>query len=142
MTALASVRAPAELAVEPPARFRDLLAAEWIKLWSLRSTPWSLLGAELVVIAFNVGYAWDHYRYWPTFDREHQAYFIAERMALWDAFTTNAGMVLMLCFSAIGALTVVGEYGTGMIRTTFAAVPARRSVMAAKLLVVTAVTTV
>ncbi|MFB7370645.1 ABC transporter permease [Streptomyces sp. NPDC056222] len=143
MTALASVRTSAERAlVAPPARFRDLLAAEWIKLWSLRSTPWSLLGAELVVIAFNVGYAWDHYRYWPTFDREHQAQFVEQKMALWDAFTTNAGMVLMLCFSAIGALTVVGEYSTGMIRTTFAAVPARRSVMAAKVLVVAAVTTV
>ncbi|MEU6882114.1 ABC transporter permease [Streptomyces sp. NPDC046712] len=143
MTSLATARTSAELAVgEPRARFRDLLASEWIKLWSLRSTPWSLLGAELVVIAFNVGIAYDHYRYWPTFDREHQAQFIEQKMALWDAFTTNAGMILILCFSAIGALAVVGEYSTGMIRTTFAAVPARRSVMAAKVVVVAGVTTV
>ncbi|MGI3223427.1 hypothetical protein ACRJ4B_05095 [Streptomyces sp. GTA36] len=48
----------------------------------------------------------------------------------------------MLALSAIGATAIVGEYRTGMIRTTFTAVPARRSVMAAKVCVVTAVTTV
>ncbi|MFF3686085.1 hypothetical protein [Streptomyces sp. NPDC002187] len=48
-------------------------------------------------------------------------------------------MVLILATGSIGALTVVGEYSTGQIRTTFAAVPARRSVVAAKVAVVTAV---
>ncbi|MCP3817903.1 ABC transporter permease [Streptomyces sp. A3M-1-3] len=132
----------AQPVAEPRARLRDLLAAEWIKLWSLRSTPWSFVISALAVIAFNAGAAYDHYRYWPQFGAVHQAEFIRNGLALWDAFTGNAGMVLMLCAGAIGALTVVSEYSTGMIRTTFAAVPARRSVMAAKVVVVTAVTTV
>ncbi|MEU4269296.1 ABC transporter permease [Streptomyces sp. NPDC026092] len=142
MTSLATVRPSAEVAIgEPRPRFRDLLAAEWIKLWSLRSTPWSLLLTELVVLAFNVGTAYDHYRYWPTFDPEHQALFVADRMALWDAFNGNAALVVMLAFAAFGSMTVVGEYSSGMIRTTFAAVPARRAVMAAKVVVVATVTT-
>jgi hypothetical protein len=59
---------------------------------------------------------------------------------MFDAFTKTTGLCLMLAVGAIGAMTIVGEYSTGLIRTTFAAVPARRSVMAAKMIVVTAVT--
>ncbi|MFC8507554.1 ABC transporter permease [Streptomyces sp. NPDC057411] len=126
---------------EPRARFRDLLSAEWAKLWSLRSTGWSLLLAALAVVGFNVGQAWDHYRYWTSYDTESRVRFVRDGMALGDAFTGNAGLVLILGSAAMGAMTVVGEYGSGQIRTTFAAVPARRSVMAAKVLVVTAVMT-
>jgi ABC-2 type transport system permease protein len=59
-----------------------------------------------------------------------------------DAFSAASCIVLILAIGAVGANVVVGEYGTGLIRTTFVAVPARRSVMAAKVLVVAAVTTV
>ncbi|MGW0466679.1 ABC transporter permease [Streptomyces sp. NPDC003027] len=130
---------PAPRPPEPRARFGDLMAAEWLKVRSLRSTGWSLLLSALAVLAFNVGTAYDDYRYWPEFDAVHQADFVRLRMGLWDAFTGNGAMVLMLCASAMGAVAVVGEYSTGMIRTTFAAVPARRSVMAAKVVVVSAV---
>ncbi|MFF8840855.1 ABC transporter permease [Streptomyces sp. NPDC015130] len=122
---------------EPRARFRDLLASEWLKLWSLRSTGWSLLLGALAVIAFNLGTAWDHYRYWLQYDAASRAEFVAKDMALWDAFTYNAAMVLILASAATGAVAVVGEYGSGLIRTSFTAVPARGSLMAAKVLVVT-----
>ncbi|MGW7367263.1 ABC transporter permease subunit [Streptomyces sp. NPDC054841] len=125
---------------EPRARFRDLFAAEWIKLWSLRSTPWSLVISALAVMAFNVGTAYDHHRYWYE-NRTTPADFIAAGLPLLDAFTTNAGIVMMLAAGAIGALAITGEYSTGLIRTTFATVPARRSVMAAKVSVITAVMT-
>ncbi|MFJ8666602.1 ABC transporter permease [Streptomyces sp. NPDC093600] len=145
MTAPAPHRAPtgasrrAPQPPEPRARFGDLVAAEWLKLRSLRSTGWSLLLSALAVVAFNAGTAYDHYRYWQEFDAVHQADFVRSKMGLWDAFTGNGAMVLMLCAGAMGAVAVVGEYSSGMIRTTFAAVPARRSVMAAKVLVVAAV---
>lgn len=122
--------------VEPRARFRDLVGAEWLKLWSLRSTGWSLLVGALAVIAFNVGTAWDHYRYWSAYDETSRAGFAANGMALGDAFTGNASTVLVLCAAAMGAVAVVGEYGSGLIRTTFAAVPARGALMSAKVLVV------
>ncbi|WP_405861521.1 ABC transporter permease [Streptomyces sp. NBC_00090] len=127
--------------LEPRARFRDLVASEWLKLWSLRSTGWSLLLSALAVVAFNAGTAWDHYRYWFQYDAQSRADFVRNDMALWFVFTGNASMVLILCTAAMGAMTVVGEYGSGMIRTTFAAVPARGSLMAAKVLVVAATQT-
>ncbi|KQX46183.1 MULTISPECIES: ABC transporter permease [unclassified Streptomyces] len=126
---------------EPAARFRDLLASEWLKLWSLRSTGCSLLLSALAVIAFNVGTAWDHYRYWWQYGPQGRADFVANEMALGDAFTGNASTVLILCAAAMGAVAVVGEYGSGLIRTSFAAVPARSALMSAKVLVVAVVQT-
>ncbi|MFI1486194.1 ABC transporter permease subunit [Streptomyces sp. NPDC020747] len=127
---------------EPRARFGDLVAAEWIKLWSLRSNTWAFVIGALAVIGFNVGTAWDTCRYWTERDAGSRADFVRDGIPLSIAFTENAAMVLMLALSAIGATAIVGEYRTGTIRTTFTAVPARRSVMAAKVCVVTAVTTV
>ncbi|NLU80475.1 ABC transporter permease [Micromonospora sp. HNM0581] len=58
---------------------------------------------------------------------------------MFDAFTTASCVALMLSLGAIGANIVISEYNTGLIRSTFVAVPARGAVMAAKLVVVTAV---
>ncbi|MFZ3561309.1 ABC transporter permease subunit [Streptomyces sp. BH055] len=127
---------------EPRAHFHDLVAAEWIKLRSLRST-WIAFGATaLAVIAFNVGTAYDTYHYWPARSAAERADYVRAKIPLQEAFTANAAMVMMLALGAIGAVAIIGEYSTGTIRTTFAAVPARRSVMAAKTVVVTALTTV
>ncbi|MFD7862354.1 ABC transporter permease [Streptomyces sp. NPDC059783] len=145
MTATAPTTAAAAEPVPrdaPPARFRDLLAAEWLKTWSLRSTPWMYVITALSVVAFNVGTAYDQYRYWNTYDEGSRASFVRDGLPLITAFTANAAMVLLLALAAIGAVAVTAEYGTGLIRTTFTAVPARRSVMAAKVLVLAAVTTV
>jgi hypothetical protein len=136
----AATTIPARPAAEPRARFRDLLAAEWLRLWSLRSTAGSLLLSGLAVIALNAGAAYDHRHYWHE---QHlaPAEFIAKGLPLLDAFTTNAGIIMMIAAGTIGSLVITGEYRTGLIRTTFAAVPARRSVMAAKTAVLTAVMT-
>ncbi|WP_018215881.1 ABC transporter permease [Salinispora vitiensis] len=48
----------------------------------------------------------------------------------------GAATVLALGAGAIGAIALLGEYTTGMIRTTFTAVPARRAVLAAKAVVI------
>ncbi|WP_405801335.1 ABC transporter permease [Streptomyces sp. NBC_01506] len=122
-------------------RFHDLIAAEWIKLWSLRSTPWAFAVSTLLVVAINANAAVADYHNWPGYPEGIRELFVPI-WAMRDAFTIGGAMVLMLAAASIGALTVVGEYSTGQIRTTFAAVPARRSVLAAKTVVVTAVTTV
>ncbi|MCO5999353.1 hypothetical protein [Actinoallomurus rhizosphaericola] len=123
---------------EPPARFRDLLAAEWTKLWSLRSTYWTLLLSGLLIVGLNVNAAVADHHNWPHYDADIRAIFVPI-WAMRDAFTQVAGLVLMLAAGSVGAITITGEYGTGLIRTTFAAVPARRSVVAAKLIDVTVV---
>ena len=142
MTATATSAVDLARVTEPRARFRDLVAAEWIKLWSLRSTAWAFVISALAVVGFNVGTAYDTYRYWSMQDSRTRGEFVRDGIPLSIAFTGNAAMILMLALSAIGATAIVGEYRTGLIRTTFTAVPARRSVMAAKVCVVTAVTTV
>ncbi|MFI1017119.1 ABC transporter permease [Streptomyces sp. NPDC020965] len=123
---------------EPRARFADLLAAEWIKLWSLRSTPWAVGLSALIVIAINAAGAYADYDDWHSYPPPIQNGFVPH-WSIRDAFSVGAANALMLAAGTIGALTVVSEYGTGQIRTTFAAVPARRSVMAARMAVVTVV---
>jgi ABC-2 type transport system permease protein len=47
----------------------------------------------------------------------------------------GGAILAQLLLGALGVLMVTGEYGTGMIRSTFAAVPRRRTVLAAKAVV-------
>lgn len=132
--------APARDAVRAPelrARFRDLLAAEWIKLWSLRSTSWVFGLSALVIVFVNADAAFADYGNYPHYGAGIRASFVPY-WAMHDAFGIGAAEILMLAASSIGAIAVVSEYGIGLIRTTFAAVPARRSVIAAKMTVVAA----
>lgn len=124
--------------VEPRARLRDLLAAEWIKLWALRSTYGSLALIMVSVVGFSANGALADHNNWPGYGAERRALFNPLR----DAFPEQAYLFVMLAAGSIGALTIVGEYTSGLIRTTFAAVPDRRAVLAAKIVVVTAVMSV
>ncbi|MER6127461.1 ABC transporter permease [Streptomyces sp. NPDC001795] len=124
----------------PAARFTDLLAAEWIKLRSLRSTYWALGASAVFIIAFNVNAARTDHSGLPRSDGAAHVELLVH-LSLRDAFAQGAALMLVLAASSIGAITVVGEYATGLIRTTFAAVPDRRALMTAKVAVVTAVMT-
>ncbi|QEU95368.1 ABC transporter permease [Streptomyces kanamyceticus] len=122
------------------ARFTDLLAAEWIKLWSLRSTFWVLGGGALAVIGINANSAWSNARRLadlppPPADADEAFLFDP----LGTAFVAPAWQLLMIVAATVGALSVFGEYTSGLIRTTFTAVPDRRAVIAAKTAVVAAV---
>ncbi|GAB2715097.1 ABC transporter permease [Kitasatospora kifunensis] len=121
----------------PRARFRDLLACEWTKLWSLRSIRWALLTTVLAVLALSANAARSDCANWPNYPADLRSHFVP----LWsmdDAFPNNSSFILALATGSIGAIAIVGEYSSGMIRTTFAAVPARRAVLAAKVVVLTA----
>lgn len=123
----------------PASRFTDLLAAEWIKLRSLRSTYWAFGCGALAVVGFNANAA--------RIDYDNLGHFRGPvhgpvYWALRDAFTPGAAMILVLACASIGAIVIVGEYASGLVRTTFTAVPDRRALMAAKVVVLTAVMTV
>ena len=122
----------------PPARFTDLLAAEWIKLWSLRSIPWFVLLSTVTIIAVNANGAWTSRAGWSTWTAEHQAYYAMYGAPL-DGFTRPAAVLVLLGMGALGAIAVLSEQTTGLLRTTFAATPARRELIAAKALVIAAV---
>lgn len=101
--------------------FPGASASEWIKFRSLRSS-WITLSAGLLgflaislVIAYNTG---------------RGAHLAPEDAA---ASGTSQGYLLAeLLIGVLGVLFVSGEYGTGMIRSTLAAVPKRLSVLYAK----------
>ncbi|MER8071172.1 ABC transporter permease [Streptomyces sp. NPDC094034] len=113
---------------EPPARFRDLIAAEWIKVRSLRSTPWALAFITLFVIGSGA----------VATRTDKAAGSEPGGFLAYDAFPSTGYLTLMLVAGSMGALTVVSEYSSGLIRTTSVAVPARGAVVLAKA-VVTAV---
>ncbi|MEV7617604.1 ABC transporter permease [Streptomyces sp. NPDC089799] len=128
MTTLASV-APA---AGPPARFRDLLASEWIKMRSLRSTLWTTALTALFVIGSSaVATLADKAA------RSGPADFLP-----YDAYPPAGYWTLILVAGSTGALTVASEYSSGLIRTTTVAVPARGSVVLAKAAVTAALWTV
>ncbi|MDX5567622.1 ABC transporter permease [Streptomyces sp. ID05-04B] len=126
--------------VEPRARFSDLFAAEWIKLWSLRSTLWAFVATAALVLTSTSANARGDARQYAEADEQRRALFRMLGLVP-DSFPPGSATMLMLGAGAIGAIAVLGEYTTGMIRTTFTAVPARGSVMAAKVAVVTVATT-
>jgi len=109
-----------------PARARDVLASEWIKLRSVRSTYLILLVAA--VAAVGVGYLVTHS------DATHWASMSASARAAFDPVADSfAGLgIAQLAFGALGVLAISSEFTTGLIRTTFAAAPRRRAVIAAK----------
>lgn len=128
-SAVSAVTAPPTPA-EPRILFRRLLKAEWIKLRSLRSVVLGLVVATAGAVACNVNAA--------LADRSLHA---RRGFVLDDVFTNNAHVVVLYVFGGLGAIVVVSEHGSGLIRTTFAAVPDRTAVIGAKAVVVSAATT-
>ncbi|PKV89973.1 ABC transporter permease [Streptomyces sp. TLI_146] len=122
-TALATT-ATASLA-EPPVRFRDLIAAEWIKMRSLRSTPWTVALITLFVIGSATV---------ATLADKAAGSEPADFLA-YDAYPPSGYMTLILVAGSMGTLTVVSEYSSGLIRTTTVAVPDRGAVVLAKAVV-------
>ncbi|MCX4695086.1 ABC transporter permease [Streptomyces sp. NBC_01408] len=130
MTTLASVFSATPV-TGPPARFRDLLASEWIKMRSLRSTPWTI-GLTLLFVIGSAAVA----TLADKAARSGPADFLP-----YDAYPPAGYWTLMLVAGSMGALTVVSEYSSGLIRTTTVAVPARGSVVLAKAAVTAALWT-
>jgi hypothetical protein len=112
----------------------NVLTAEWTKIRSVRSTYWTLLS----VVAFTIGLS---------------AIICAVYVAQYDNLTVKdkvgfdaaslsltGGVLAQLAIAVLGVLVITSEYASGMIRATFAAVPQRLTVLAAKATVFSAVT--
>ncbi|GHH74239.1 hypothetical protein GCM10018781_40460 [Kitasatospora indigofera] len=122
-------RATVGAGAPPPVRFGDLVAAEWIKIRSLRSTPW-LLGLVVLVAVGAAGLV--SLADYDAIPRRGPESPWEPTFALHDAFPPEGYLMLMLAAASLGAIAVVSEYGSGLIRTTTVAVPARGSVLLAK----------
>jgi ABC-2 type transport system permease protein len=114
--------------LEQPGRLTQLRVArsEWTKLFSLRSTRWSLLAAVVLTIGLPVLFAAVTASHWGSMSPREQA----DRSPLDIAL---AGVNLsQLAIAVLGVLVITGEYSTGMIRASFTAVPRRLPVLWAK----------
>lgn len=110
----------------------DVLAAEWLKLRTIRST-YHCLGAMAVVVGLMAALALYAAHFWdglPPAQRAHFALAPLPDLACWVAY---------LVMGILGVLTITSEYATGMIAATLTAVPRRRRVLLAKAVVVGAV---
>jgi ABC-type transport system involved in multi-copper enzyme maturation permease subunit len=110
-----------------------VIHSEWTKLWTLRSTRWSLLLAFVAqaglgpLIALIEMARWSH-------------------LTLQDRLTINpidhslgGWHLAQLAVAILGVMTITGEYHTGMIRSSMMAAPKRLPVLWAKLLVFSSV---
>ena len=111
-------------------RALDLLASEWTKFRSVRSTYWSLLVAVVTPVAVSVVVA-VAFAHVPASAGPPPDPLLAEVISLEYA---------VIAVAVMGVLAFSAEYSTGLIRTTFTAAPRRRAVLAAKAVVLGAVT--
>jgi ABC-2 type transport system permease protein len=136
----ATAPADVRLSARPPAAGRaglgGVIASEFTKLRSVRSTYWTIaaLFVVSVAIAAIAGAA-------SASDLHHNP----GDKALFDA--TQASLIGFfefgqLIIAVLGALTITSEYSTGMVRTSLTAMPRRGVLYAGKLIVFTGVTLV
>jgi ABC-type transport system involved in multi-copper enzyme maturation permease subunit len=100
--------------------------SEWTKLRTLRSTRYTLLAGVGLTIAFAVIPALVNASRWSTMSAVDKAGFRPLETSLIGVSFAQ------LAFGVLGVLIISGEYSTGMIRSTFAAVPKRLPVLWAK----------
>jgi hypothetical protein len=120
------VRQPAGGAI---AHAREVVSSEWCKLRSVRSTWWALAAAA----AFNVVTAAVLGIVLPRVLSARQQAAEADPVRL-----SLGGLHLsQVAIGVLGVLVITSEYGSGMIRASLSAVPARRLMLAAKTAVFT-----
>lgn len=108
--------------------FGGVLRSEWIKLRTLRSTLW----CYVIIVALTIGLALLIAAAVPavTGTASHDT-----QQSTWVTAATLGVSFSQLVSAVLGALVITGEYGTGMIRSTFSTVPKRLPAIVAKVLV-------
>jgi ABC-2 type transport system permease protein len=114
--------------------FMHVLMAEWIKFASLRSNLWTLIASAATVVGLGIVFVFAHLDLWSGFsaaelasvDPIHESF-----IGLWFAG--------ILGFGVTGALAMTAEYSSGTIQSTFAAIPRRLHILAAKTIVISTV---
>ncbi len=110
----------------------NVLTSEWTKIRSVRSTYWTLFSAALMTIGLSAIVCAVYVAQFDKLTVQDKAGFDAASASL------VGGILAQLAIAVLGVLVITSEYGSGMIRATFAAVPQRLTVLAAKATVFTA----
>ncbi len=111
----------------------DVLAAEWLKIRTARYARY-VLGVFAAFTALMPLLAWYFVTTWDSLTPAARAH------AALGPLPEFLGWIASLCMAVFGALAITSEYSSGMIRTTFTAMPRRRTVFAAKGAIVAVVT--
>jgi ABC-2 type transport system permease protein len=119
----------------PDLGFAGILHSEWIKLRSVRSTPWLLALIAAITVGVGTQMSSSMNFDWVEGGMPLQGVQAAGVMALTSSTDLN-----VLVVSVLGVLVIAGEYSSGTIRSSFAAVPRRVPVLLAKALVLAVVT--
>lgn len=107
-----------------------VLASEWTKLRSVRSTYWTLFALVLVSVGLGAIIAAATKAHWSSMSPADKATF--------DAVQASQGGLMFLgqlVIVVLGSLAITSEYSTGMIRTSLTVMPRRSVVFTAKALV-------
>lgn len=123
--------APPQLGALPAKRYgaRGQLRSEWTKLFSVRSTVWTLLVTVVAVIGIGAIATAVTAAHWKSGG-------IADRVGFDPTARSLAGLFLgQIAIGVLGVLAMSAEYSTGTIRATFSAVPHRSLVLACKAVV-------
>jgi ABC-2 type transport system permease protein len=125
-----SAPAPARATARPTYKVmgRRVLRSEWAKLWSLRSSWITLALGVVLMVAFGTIGALRYKSIVNSGQPMDPDFATATALSLALFGVTLA----MLAFGVLGVLSTAGEYSTGMIRSTLAAVPRRLPVLWSK----------
>jgi ABC-type transport system involved in multi-copper enzyme maturation permease subunit len=104
----------------------NVIRSEWTKIWSVRSTMWTLIALFASTVGFSALFAWG-----ASSNLEQMS--PGERATLDVTNMSMAGLMFgQLAIAVLGALVVTSEWSTGGIKGTLTAVPDRLKVLSAK----------
>jgi ABC-2 type transport system permease protein len=118
------------IGVSPP----RVVRSEWIKLTTLRSTKIAFAAAVAAMTGLGALISWDAVGQWAEMSQAERRSVAVEELVL------SGRYVAQLAIGVVAVMAITGEYATGMIRATLAAVPRRLPVLWAKLGVYAVVT--
>jgi ABC-2 type transport system permease protein len=133
----------------PPGRagFIGTVRSEFTKIWSVRSTYWTLIAMFVVCVGIGALFSWGQTERLASISsgtrlngqpipagaihsilaiREHQIHDSAAAISLFGL------LIGQLVIIVLGSLTITSEYSTGMIRTSLTSMPRRGTWLAAK----------
>ncbi len=108
-----------------PVTLRGAVLSEWVKFRTLRSSWLMLLASFLAMVGIAAAVGYNTGKNWSGLQPEDSA----------PSGGLQGYHLAVLLVGVLGVLFVTGEYGTGMIRSTLAAVPKRVPVVVAKAVV-------
>jgi ABC-2 type transport system permease protein len=100
-----------------------VILSEWSKVWSLRSTRYTLLTTVVLTVGLALAAAVAVVSQWDTMTAADKATFEPLQVSVVGA------AIGVLVIGVLGVLMMTSEFSTGLVSSTFAAVPKRHPVL-------------